>query len=59
VTVCEWEQGRIEIRYKSKARPHREIAAPDPKPTVGMGVNKPPRASGWKPPREPSITYRV
>jgi len=48
VAVCEWEDGRIEIRYKSKARPHREIAAPQPKP-VGMGVKKPPRPSRWKP----------
>jgi hypothetical protein len=33
VTVCEWEgcqeqDGRIEIRYKAKARPHREIDPP-------------------------------
>jgi len=49
VTVCEWEDGRIEIRYKGKARPHREIAAPpQPKP-VGLGVKKPPRPSRWKP----------
>jgi len=52
VTVCEWEEGRIEIRYKGKAKGYREIAAPDPKPAVGMGAKKPPRASGWKPPRE-------
>jgi hypothetical protein len=48
VTICEWEDGRIEIRYKGKARPHREIAPPLPKP-VGMRVKKPPRPSRWKP----------
>ena len=48
VEVCEWEEGRIEIRYQGKARPHREIAAPEP-PPVGMGVKKPPRPSRWKP----------
>ncbi len=30
VTVCEWEDGRTEIRYKGKARPYHEIAAPQP-----------------------------
>ena len=49
VTVCEWEDGRIEIRYQSKARPHREIAAPEPQP-VAIGERKPPKASRWKPP---------
>jgi transposase len=49
VTVCEWEDERIEIRYKGKARPHREIAAPEPKPVAAIG-NKPPRQSRWKPP---------
>lgn len=48
VTVCEWEDGRIEIRYQSKARPQREIAAPEPKP-VSMGQKKPPKPSPWKP----------
>ncbi len=51
VTVCEWEDGRIEIRYQSKARPHREIAAPEP-PLVTIGVTKPPKASRWKPPAD-------
>ena len=51
VTVCEWEDGRIEIRYKGKARPQREIAAPEP-PPVAIRVSKPPKASGWKPPAD-------
>jgi hypothetical protein len=48
VTVCEWEYGRIEIRYQAKARPHREIAAPEP---IGVAVatEKPPKGSRWKP----------
>lgn len=49
VTVCQWEDGRIEIQYKGKTRPHREIAAPQPWP-VTRGPNRPPRPSGWKPP---------
>ena len=48
VTVCEWEDGRIEIRYQGKARPHHEIAPPRPAP-VEIAVAKPPRPSGWKP----------
>lgn len=51
VTVCEWEDGRTEVRYKGKARPHREIAAPEPKPEA-MWANKPPRPSRWKPPAD-------
>ena len=51
VTLCEWEQGRIEIRYKSKTRPHREIEAPRRAGQVAItGVDKPPRPSHWKPP---------
>ena len=51
VTVCEWEEGRIEIRYQGKARPHREIEAPQrPKQAEIRLVNKPPRPSQWKPP---------
>ena len=50
VTVCEWEEGRIEVRYKNKARPHREIPAPEAKPVeIGSG-KKPPKPSRWKPP---------
>ena len=50
VTVCEWEDGRIEIRYKGKARPHREIDAPQRKPVALRLVDKPARQSRWKPP---------
>jgi hypothetical protein len=50
VTVCEWEHGRIEIRYKGKARPRREIEAPQPNPAVIRLGDKPPRRSHWKPP---------
>lgn len=50
VTVCEWEDGRIEVRYKGKARPHREIEAPPPKLSRSIRlVEKPPRRSHWKP----------
>lgn len=50
VTVCEWEGGRIEIRYKGKAKPHREIEAPQPERAESRLVNQPPRPSHWKPP---------
>ena len=52
VMVCEWEDGRIEIRYQGKARPHREIAAPELKPVapIRVGEKPPRRKSGWKPP---------
>jgi transposase len=50
VTMCEWEDGRIEIRYKGKARPHHEIEAPRPPEIAIRWVDKPPRSSGWKPP---------
>lgn len=57
VTVCEWEGGRMEIRYQGKARPHREIEAPRPKEQVAIRlVDKPPRSSRWKPP--PSHPWR-
>jgi transposase len=49
VTVCEWEEGRIEIRYKGKARPHREIEPPRPAERAIPLVDKPPRPSRWKP----------
>ena len=52
VTVCEWEDGRIQIRYQGQARPHREIAAPRRAEQAISLVDKPPRASGWKPPAE-------
>src|SRR6202162_226015 len=52
VTVCEGEEGRTEIRYKSKARPHHEIEAPQPQPAAAIRlVDKPPKQSRWKPPR--------
>jgi len=61
VTVCEWEDGRIEIRYKSTARPHREIEAPQPSPAAVHLVDKPPKPSHWKPPadhpwRKPAVS---
>jgi hypothetical protein len=62
VTVCEWEDGRIEIRYKSKARGQREIAAPQPNQQVVIRLlEKPPKPSHWKPPaghpwRKPALT---
>ena len=49
VTVCEWEEGRIEIHYKGKARRHREIEAPQPQPAAIRWVDKPPKPSHWKP----------
>jgi hypothetical protein len=48
VMVCEWEDGRIEIRYQGKARPQREIVAPEPK-AVRIEEKKPPKPSHWKP----------
>ena len=52
VTVCEWEDGRIEIRYKGKARAQREIEAPRPSRHAANRrlVDKPPRPSHWKTP---------
>jgi hypothetical protein len=51
VTVCEWEDGRIEIRYQGKARAQREIEAPRPsRHAANRLVDKPPRSSHWKPP---------
>lgn len=51
VTVCEWEEGRIEVRYQGKARPHREIAAPEAKPPapIRVGEKPPARRTPWKP----------
>ena len=51
VVVWEWEDGRVEIGYQGKARPHREIAAPE-RPVVAIGPHKPPKPSGWKPPAD-------
>jgi hypothetical protein len=51
VMVCEWEDGRIEIRYQGKARPYREIEAPQPKPPAPIRMGEQPRRrSCWKPP---------
>ena len=51
VTVCEWEEGRIEIRYRGKARSHGEIEAPPPKPPAPIRtMDAPRRKSNWKPP---------
>ena len=51
VTVCEWEEGRIQIRYQGKTRPHREIEAPRPNQQAAIRlVDKPPRRPDWKPP---------
>ena len=47
VTMCEWEDERIEIRYQGKARSQHEIAPP--KPPIVLAANKPPRPSRWKP----------
>ncbi len=49
VRVCEWEDGRIEIHYQNKARPYREIAAPQPAEQAIRRVAKPPKPSRWKP----------
>jgi len=50
VTVCEWEDERIEIRYQGKARMHHEIEAPPKQRAAIRLVDKPPKASTWKPP---------
>ena len=52
VTVCEWEDGRIEIRYKGKAKPHHEIAAPQSTPATIRLVDRPTKPSHWKPPTD-------
>jgi transposase len=49
VTVCEWEDGRIEIRYKGKPRRHREIEPPQPPLAAIRLVDKPPKPSHWRP----------
>ena len=51
VTVREWEDGRIEIRYQGTARPHREIDAPRRSEAAPIRLqDRPPRPSHWKPP---------
>ena len=64
VAVCEWEDGRIEIRYKSKARPHHEIEAPRRPQAAIERAGKPPRPSRWIPPanhpwRKPGLRPRA
>jgi len=51
VTVCEWEDERIEIRYQGKTRPHHEMAPPKPA-AIELRRDKPPRSSHWKPPAD-------
>ncbi len=53
VTVCEWEDGRLEIRYKAKARPHREIAPPEPKHRPIANKKPPKRSSRTQPANHP------
>lgn len=50
VTVCEWEDGRIEIRHQGKVQGYREIPKPQQAP-LDLSPAKPARRSGWKPPR--------
>ena len=50
VTVCEWEDGRIEIRYRSKAHAYKEINRLERKPAEEP-QKKAPRRSGWHPPQ--------
>ena len=52
VRVCEWGDERIEIRYQGKARPHREVEAPQAKPPapIRVGEKGPAHRSPWKPP---------
>ena len=50
VTVCEWESGRIEIRYRSKAHAYSEINRPERKPAEEP-QKKAARRSGWHPPQ--------
>lgn len=47
VMVCEWEDERIEIHYRGKARAWKEIAAPEPAQRTRL--IKPPKRSQWKP----------
>ena len=50
VTVCEWEDERIEIRYQGKARPHSEIEAPQPAQGTSQLRQRRPRPAHWTPP---------
>ena len=48
VMVCQWQDGRLQIRYRGRAVPFQEIAAPAPKPKAA--VVSPPRSNR---PRKP------
>lgn len=48
VTVCEWENGRIEIRYRSKAHAYEEIGSPEGSPEK-VPQKKPARRSTRQP----------
>jgi transposase len=48
VTVCEWEDGQLEIRYRNRAHLYNEIARPEGK-TAKAATPKPRRPSGGKP----------
>ena len=50
VTVCEWESGRIEIRYRSKAHTYEEISKPEAKRSEAP-KQKQQRRSAWHPPQ--------
>jgi transposase len=54
VTVCEWEDGRIEIHYKGKVRPYREIERPEPPAMAKTATVKrsSPKRPAWKPPTD-------
>lgn len=62
VTVCEWESGRIEIRYRSKAHRYEEINKPEgrrqetPQMKAARTAWHPPQGHPWRKPwkREPA-----
>jgi hypothetical protein len=55
VMVCEWEDGRIEIRYLGKARPCWEIEAPQPKVRPIRLAEKPSNRAGNHRPAIPGV----
>jgi hypothetical protein len=48
VTVCEWESGRIEIQYRSKAHAYEEIGKPET-PAPLTRAKKPAHRPAWHP----------
>ena len=54
VEVCEWPEGRVDIEYRGRAVPWREIAAPArPRVAERTGVPAPPLAKRkWVPPAD-------